>query len=382
MSDYTRFVKKTYETLKKNNMTPKNIISFISQNSLWLGNYNDSVKKLSNYIVKQNIPDYQDLLKKADRVKEGMQKSNETVANAERRIQEKRLQEMELDLIADLNKENQKKLSNRGKYKITDPSIVLESEMNKYLNESSIPIDPALIRLLDKKNNNDDKKETKDDKEECPHCDCPFGEYNKCKGNKDRPDDYMFEKTKDGKKVDLGKTIVNVYCGATNSSSVPREIATSALEINRAPQSVKQRIAEQLGETIKSLDTKEPEKKKWTVPIAKKRAMEELSQEEKDELRRVRELKEQELAQAELKKAKEKTGNYQELPRKKVSVPENVQNMLVGLLGNKAAAAARQKEEERKKQAQSLPVLPDVPPPIPTGSGYYRKKRKSRKVKK
>ena len=374
MSEYRRFISKASEMLKLNNIKYKNIISLISKNALWDRNYNDSIIKLNNYIKLQkrsygdllkqasqnkkgrdesmqavaNV-EYQRALKQASQNKKGREKSIQTVANAQRRIQEKQLQEMELDLIADLNKESTIPIA---------PPIA-----------PPIPIAPALVRLLD-------KKKPKDKEDECPHCDCPFGDYNKCKGNKDRPDDYMFEKTKDGKRVDLGKTIVNVYCGATNSTSVPRELATSALEINSAPQSVKQRVAEQLGETIKSIDTKAPEKKKWAVQTAKTRDPKELSPEETQELQMVRELQEQERAQAELKKAKDKTGNFLE-PPKKVKMSDDVKNMLLGMIGNTTARIARQKEEE-KKQAQSLPVLPDVPPPIPSGSGYYKKRRKTK----
>jgi hypothetical protein len=378
MSEYTRFVSKANETLKNNNMKPKNIISFIREYSLWDGNYNDSVKKLSNHLRQIHLKDYQGLLKKSEIAKEGMRKSNESVANAERRIQEKRLQEMELDLLADLNKENQKKLSNRGKYKITDPSIVSENTMNEYLSIPTAPpiapIAPDLVRLLDKKKK---KKQSDDDGEECPHCDCPFGEYNKCKGDKDRPDDYMFEKTKDGKKVDLGKTIINVYCGATNGTSVPRELANTALEINSAPPSVKQRVAEQLGETIKSLDTKAPSKKWEPVQIVAKKTKDALTSEQKEELRILAEKQ----AQADLKKAKDKTGNLI-APPSKVVISDDVRTALMGLLGTRATAIAKQKEKEEEKKAQALPVLPDVPPPIPSGSGYYRKKRKTRKLKK
>ena len=444
MSEYRTFLSKVGEILRSNNRKEKNILKFVSSNGLWAGNLEESLQRLNNYItpsyadlLKQaNLnkqrrqqssqvvanADYERALKQANLNKQGRVKSIQAVANAdyERALKQANLnkqgREKSIRAVtsADRKKALNQYLTYTDDYDVPEiyspPSVppppfppppfppvppppfpppppppLLRGLINDVEDVDAEDVDiednlsyPDFVKQYQKNNNISSymeavskvskakawnkyksiqpikpKTKRKSKKEKC---ECPFGSYNKCKGDRPRPDNYMFKKTEDGEQYDLGKTIINVYCGATNSSYVPQEVAQRALEVNNASPQIKQQVAQELGETIKKIDTQTPSKKWEPVQIVAKKTKADLTPEQKEELRILADKQ----AQADLKKAKDKTGNLIS-PPSKVIISDDVKNALMGLLGSRLAS---------------------MPPPEPKGSGYYRKKRKTRKTKK
>ena len=397
--EYKDFVREVTRQLQGQQVG--NIRSYIKNKKWWVGNLNDSLIKLNEDLNPAPAPaPVSTALVTASKAKRGRlnilkrfknEKMNADLLNEIYTMlyNEIRLNKPLMEKLQEMTNKNALKLLQESYPQYLPPELVQYlKEINENVAPSTMriqeikdeppsipiappiptapPIDPALIRLLDKKNNKDDKKETKDEKEECPYCDCPFGDYNKCKGNKKRPDDYMFEK--DGEKVDLGRTIVNVYCGATKSSNVPQEIANTALEVNKAPQATKQQVAQKLGETIKKIDTKTlPE----APPSTEKGAM---GFSQADLISRLSSLKPTKPKEAETKKEPTEAELMLEslkARRTALGEPEQKQefNILKNIQQSKGETIQQQAEEDAEADADF-------------GSGYYKKRRKTRKAKK
>jgi len=87
-------------------------------------------------------------------------------------------------------------------------------------------------------------------------CKCPFGDYNRCKGNLPREEDFMMKyHDEERKKIDVGNTIVNVYCGGDKTAGVPQDVARYALQAQQLPLQEQQRVSDEIRQFVKAEDT-------------------------------------------------------------------------------------------------------------------------------